>query len=137
MSSEPVEAHKASSQSVASPDERHLKAVLGDLFEHTQVLVRQEIELGKAEVEVRVANAKAALVRGAIAAGLFYAAYLTSLTSLVLLLAQWMPAWFGALIVALLASAGAVIFTRLGQASVQAVKHPSETSSITRQRAHS
>jgi len=116
--------------------ERELKAVLANLVEHSETLVRQEIELGKAELNLRVDKAKVALRRGAISAALYYAAYLTTLVSLVLLLAEWLAPWLSALIVALIASAGAVVFTLLGRQALEQVKHPHETRSFTGRRAH-
>lgn len=107
--------------------ERELKAVLGDLFEHSETLVRQEIALGKAELDTRMEKAKTALMRGVISAGLYHAAYLTTLATLVLLLAQWVAPWAAALIIALAASAGAVVFTLLGRQALHEVKDPPET----------
>lgn len=125
--------------------QRELRAVLGDLFEHSETLVRQEVALGKAEITQRVDKAKVALRHGAISAGLFYAAYLTALATVVLLLAEWMAPWIASLVVAVAASAGAVVFTLLGKRALDEVKAPlsSDTqphmssSSLTRQRAHS
>lgn len=147
MNRDPSLPHPSLGDEPASPaTERELRAVLGDLFEHSETLVRQEVELGKAELHLRVDRAKVALRRGAISAGLYYAAYLTTLATLVLLLAEWMAPWIAALIVAVVAGAGAVVFTRLGKEALDDVKRPAlphtsqphmSSSSLTRQRAHS
>lgn len=113
----------------AEAGDRQLRAVLADLFEHTETLVRQEVELGKAEIHVRVDKAKAALVHGAISAGLYYAAYLTTLATLVLALSEWLPGWAAALVIAVAASAGAVVFTMLGKKALDEVKQPPQTES--------
>ncbi|HKO92856.1 MAG TPA: phage holin family protein, partial [Polyangiaceae bacterium] len=76
--------------------ERELKAVLADLVDHSQTLVRQEIELGKAELNLRIDKAKVALLRGALSAALYYAAYLATLATVVLLLAEWLAPWIAA-----------------------------------------
>jgi hypothetical protein len=101
-------------------DERHLQGVIADLWQHSETLVRQEIALAKAEYEARLVHAKAAFVRGAISAGLFYAAYLTTLATLVFVLVQWLAPWLAALIVALVACAGAVVFSWLGKQALHA-----------------
>ena len=116
--------------------QRELKAVLADLVDHSETLVRQEIELGKAELNLRVEKAKVALLRGAISAALYYAAYLATLATLVLVLATWVAAWLAALIVALVAGAGAAVFTLLGWQAVKQVKHPHESHSFSGRRAH-
>ncbi|HEX6243112.1 MAG TPA: phage holin family protein [Polyangiales bacterium] len=110
--------------------------MLADLFEHSETLVRQEVELGKAEIALRVEKAKAAALRGAISAGLYHAAYLTTLATVVLLLCEWVAPWLASLIVALVASAGAVVFTLLGRQALHEIKDPPETRPIMRQRAH-
>lgn len=100
--------------------ERELKMVLADLVEHSQTLARQELALLKAEYEARLSSGKAALRDAAMSFGLFYAAYLTILATLVLLLAQWTPPWVASLIVAVAASGGAVLFTWLGKQAYDA-----------------
>jgi hypothetical protein len=114
---------------VREPDiehERELKSVIADLWQHSETLVHQELALAKAEFETHVARAKTAIVRGAISAGLYYAAYLTTLATLVLALAQWLPPWLASLIVASAASAGAFVFTRLGKESLKALRQAEE-----------
>jgi hypothetical protein len=118
-------------------NDRELKALLADLVEHSETLVRQEVALGKAELNLRIDKAKVALLRAAVTVALYYAAYLTTLATLVLLLATWVAAWVAALIVALIASAGAVVFTLLSRQALEQVKHPHEHPSfIPGRRAH-
>lgn len=146
MSEDPTLTRPPLGAPVSHETERELRALLGDLFEHSEVLLRQEVELGKAELHLRVEKGKQALRRGAISAGLFYAAYLTTLTTLVLVLCQWMMPWLAALIVAVVASGGAVVFSLLGKQALDDAKHPSlphtstphmSSRSLTRERAHS
>jgi hypothetical protein len=136
LSAPPVELATPRVPTVPGSD-RELKALLADLVDHSETLVRQEFELGKTELNLRVEKAKLALLHGAISAALYYAAYLTTLACLVLLLAQWVAAWLAALIVALVASAGAAVFTLLGRKALEQVKHPHQTiRSFTGERAH-
>jgi hypothetical protein len=62
---------------------------------------------------------------------------LTTLATLVLLLSEWVAPWIASLIIALLASAGAVVFTLLGRQALHEIKDPPETRPILRHRAHS
>jgi Flp pilus assembly protein TadB len=123
-----------------SDGERELKSVVADLWEHSETLVRQELALVKAEYEARLAHAKAALQHGVISLGLFHAAYLTTLATLVLLLAQWLPPWTASLIIAIGASAAAFVFTRLSKRALAEATQPLASQSDqqrARQHAHS
>jgi len=90
-------------------DEQSLKAIVVDLWEHGEKLVKAElelgIELGKSELDRRVANGKIVLRHTAIMSGFFYAGYLTLLASLVLGLSTVMPAWLAALAVGIVSGA--------------------------------
>jgi hypothetical protein len=106
--------------------ERQLAAVVADLWEHSETLIRQELALVKAEYEARAIHAKAALQHSAISIGLFHAAYLTTLAMLLLLLAKWLDPSLAALILAIGASAGAFVFTRLGKQALNEAIKPSQ-----------
>jgi hypothetical protein len=134
---------------VAAPGARHeeraLQALLADLWQHSETLVRQELALAKAEYEVRVANAKVAVRRSAISLGLFHAAYLTTLATLALALAEWLAPWLASLIIAVGASGGALIFAWLGVRAAKVATSPPESQQshhrgqhhqLRRQRAH-
>jgi hypothetical protein len=120
----PSPAAEATAPAARQEGERALQSLLADLWVHSETLVRQEISLAKAEYEVRVANAKMAVRRGAISFGLFHAAYLTTLATLVLALAQWLEPWLASMIIAIGAAAGASIFTWLGVRAAEAVIAP-------------
>jgi hypothetical protein len=125
-----------------------LRRVLGDLWQHSETLVRQELALAKAEYEVRLAQGKAAVRRAGIAAGLFHAAYLSTLATIVLVLAQWLEPWLASLVVAIGASAGAFTFAWAGKQAAENAVAPLEKDagpsniqhrhnhSVGRQRAH-
>lgn len=134
-------------QARSMAERRELQALLADLWQHSETLVRQEVELLKAEYEARAIHAKSALQRGAISIGLLHAAYLTTLATLVLVLAQWIEPWLASLIVAIAASAGALAFAWLGRQELRQAterlerpKHPrieEHGQALGRQRAHS
>jgi MFS family permease len=85
------------------------------LSEQTSTLVRQEMELAKAELSERgkAAGVGAGLLGGAGLIGLLAAGALT--TFLILLLAEAMDAWVAALIVAVVYGAGAAVLALVGR----------------------
>ena len=124
---------------------RELQSVLADVWLHSETLVRQELALVKAEYETRTSELKAAVRRGALSLGLFHAAYLTTLATIVLVLAQWLEPWLSSLLVAIGASAGAFTFTWLGKQALEEATAPRASSEsmklrdhhqVRRQRAH-
>jgi len=89
-------------------DEQSLKAIVGDLWQHGEKLVKAEaelaVELGRTELNRHVEEGKVALRRTVIMSGFFYAGYLTLLASLVLGLSTVMPAWLAALAVGIVSA---------------------------------
>lgn len=84
-------------------DEQSLKAIVSDMWQHGERLIKAEvelgIELGKAELDRQVEQGKITLRHTAIMSGLFYAGYLTLLAALVLGLSELMPAFLAAALV--------------------------------------
>ncbi|HEX7294200.1 MAG TPA: phage holin family protein [Pyrinomonadaceae bacterium] len=82
--------------------ERPLGELFSDLASETSNLVRQEVALAKSELSDKFArvgkNVGSLVIGGAIA----YAAVLAILASVIILLADIMPAWLSALIVGLI-----------------------------------
>jgi Putative Actinobacterial Holin-X, holin superfamily III len=111
----------------ASQTEPELKAIVADLWHNSERLVQQELQLAVSELNVRVDKGKRALRTAAIAGGLFHAAYLTTLATLVLLLSQVLAPWLAAFLVALAASAGAYAFSWRSKRNAQQAAHPPET----------
>jgi hypothetical protein len=101
---------------------------MGELFtrlsEQASALVRQEVELAKAELRQKGkrAGAGAGLVGGGglLAVGAFAA--LT--TTLILVLSTWLDAWLASLIVTVVYGAGAALLALAGKKKVQAVGSP-------------
>jgi hypothetical protein len=112
---------------VSGNGEPELKAIVADLWQNSEHLVQQELELALSELDIRVDRAKVALRQAAIAGGLFHAAYLTTLATLVLLLSQAMTPWLAALLVAVVASAGAYAFSRRSKQTARHAARPPET----------
>jgi uncharacterized membrane protein YqjE len=104
--------------------EPELKAIVADLWHNSERLVQQELQLAVVELEARVDKAKVALRQAAIAGGLFHAAYLTTLATLVLLLSEVVAPWLAALLVAVIASAAAYAFTRRSKHTAREAAQP-------------
>lgn len=89
----------------AAPNTRAEDKSLGELFadlsRESSTLVRQELALAKAEMTQKAASAGKDV--GLVAAGGFlaYAAFLTLIAALVLLVAQFIAPWMAALLVAI------------------------------------
>lgn len=108
----------------AGPDERSVAELLRHLSEQTATLVRQEMELAKAELSVKGKRmgVGAGMFGGA---GLVAAYALGALTAcLILVLATAIDAWLAALIVAVVYAAIAGVLALTGKAKVQQATPP-------------
>ena len=104
--------------------ERPLGDLLKQLSQETATLVRQEIELAKAEVTTT--GKRAGIGAGMVgAAGIVGFLALGAFTAfLILVLNTFMPAWLGALIVTLLYAAAAGVLALRGKDKVQEAVPP-------------
>ena len=75
-----------------------LKDVLVELWQNMEKLVRQEVALATAELDLKAQRLKTELMAAAIGAALLLAGGLTLVATVVLLLDLVMPAWTAALI---------------------------------------
>jgi len=114
----------------AASDDRALADLMRDLSQQSTELIRQEIELAKAELRQK---GKAA----GIGAGMFGAAGLIALFAvgaltacLILALATAMDAWLAALIVAVVYLAAAGVAALLGKGKVQEATPPAPEQAI-------
>ena len=92
--------------------------LLKHLSEQTAMLVRQELDLAKAEMQQR--GKRAGLGLGLIGGGgvLALAAVGALTATLILVLAEWMDAWLAALIVTVVYAAGAAVLALQGKEKV-------------------
>jgi apolipoprotein N-acyltransferase len=92
--------------------------LLKHLSEQTATLVRQELDLARAEMQQR--GKRAGLGLGLIGGGgvLALAAVGALTATLILVLAEWMDAWLAALIVTLVYAAGAAVLALQGKEKV-------------------
>ena len=100
--------------------ERPIAEVAKDLTSDLTLLVRQELELARAELEQkgRIAASGAGMFAGAGALGLCAAGALTAF--LVLVCSLFLPGWAAALVVGAILAAGAFVLIRQGRERVAA-----------------
>jgi len=108
----------------AGPDERSVSDLLRHLSEQTATLVRQEMELAKAELSVK--GKRMGMGAGMFGgAGIVGAYALGALTAcLILVLATAIDAWLAALIVAVVYAAIAGVLALTGRSKVQQATPP-------------
>src|SRR5687768_4213024 len=82
----------------AAGAEPPLKEVLVELWQNLEKLVRQEIALAGAELDVKAQRLKTELTAVAIGAALLLAGSLALVATIILVLALVMPAWTASLI---------------------------------------
>jgi len=85
--------------SLVSPgSEPPLEDVLVELWQNTEKLVRQELALASAELDVKAQKLKTEVAASALGVGLIVAGALALVAAVILLLALVMPAWVAALL---------------------------------------
>lgn len=111
----------------ARPEQRGVGELLGEIASDLGTLVRQEIELAKAEVkqEAGKAGGAAGMFGGAGVAGLITAIF-ASLTLMFALDALMPIGWAAFIVTALWAVAGFVLYTR-GRDQLRSIKAPTQT----------
>jgi hypothetical protein len=106
------------------PAEKSLGEIVSEVSEKASLLVRQEIDLAKAEMSEKasVAGKGAGLLGGAAVVGLLAAGALTA--CLILALSEVIPDWLAALIVALVMGAVAAVLAMQGRNRIRAATPP-------------
>lgn len=104
--------------------EKTLGELLGQLSQETATLVRQEVELAKAEVgqKAKAGGAAAGMFGGAAFAALLAAGTFTAF--LILVLAEAMPAWVAALVITLVYAGAATFLALRGKERVKDMTPP-------------
>lgn len=111
-----------------TPTEELRERPIGDLVKQlagqTSTLVRQELDLAKAEMSQKatIAGKGAGLLGGAAVVGLLAAGALTA--CLILALSEVIPDWLAALVVALVMAAIAAVLALQGRNRIQAATPP-------------
>jgi len=79
--------------------ERSTSAIVSDLWSHTELLVHQELDLVRADLDVKVTHIKKDLAAASLSAAVMYAGVLTLLAGVVALLSRWIEVWLSAMAV--------------------------------------
>jgi hypothetical protein len=82
-----------------APEDRPIRELLSDLWNNSQILIKEELKLATTELESKVDEAKADLMKAALGAGALYAGVLALVAALVLFLAKFVAPWVAALLV--------------------------------------
>jgi hypothetical protein len=118
-------------QPLSPGGERELGVILTDMWQNAEKLLRQELALGLAEIDIRVDRLKQSLLAGVIAGAALYAGFLFLLASAALGLSKVMEPWLATLILGGVAlGVGVALATRSEHKAEQAVK-PDEHSERT------
>jgi hypothetical protein len=104
--------------------ERELGAIVADVWENAEKLVRQELELGLSEIDRRVDKLKVGLTTAVIGGAVLYAGILVLLAAVVLGLSTVMAPWLSALIVGgIVTGVGATMSQRGGAKAAESTKN--------------
>jgi hypothetical protein len=97
----------------AAASERPARAILGDLWQHTETLVSQEFQLARGELQAELLRAKRDLVAATVSGVVAFAGALSVVAAAILWLARYVDSALSALIVgALLLGAGFFLYER-------------------------
>lgn len=89
-----------------------LKDVLVELWKNMEKLLRQEIALASAELDLKAQRLKTEVTSAAIGAGLLLAGALALVAALILLLDLFLPAWLAALLTGTISAAGGLALVK-------------------------
>ena len=112
--------------SLSASGERELGAIVSDMWTNAEKLLRQELELGLAELSLRADKLKQGLLSAAIAGAFLFAGVLTLLATVVLGLSKVMEPWLAALIVGSLVTGVGVTLLMRGEHKVEQATTPDE-----------
>ena len=111
-------------QSMRAPargEERPVGEIIGELWENTEKLVRQEMELGLAELDRKATRLKADVTMAAVGGSVLYAGVLTLVAAVVLLLSKAVDPWLAALIVGVAVSGIGFMLVQRGKKDMESV----------------
>jgi len=100
-------------QSLTPSRERELGAIVTDMWSNAESLLRAEVDLGLAELDLRVEKLKRALLLATLGGAVVYAGVLLLLAAAVLGLSQVMAPWLATLLLgAVITAIGATLSLR-------------------------
>lgn len=111
---------------LATSGEREVGKIVADVWENAEKLVRQELELGLAEIDRRVEKLKVGLMTAAIGGAVLYAGVLVLLAAVVMGLGTVMAPWLAALIVGVLVTGAGAFMSQRGTHKAESAAKPDE-----------
>jgi hypothetical protein len=112
--------------SLSVSGERELGTIVSDMWLNAEKLLRQELELGLAELSLRADKLKQGLLSAAIAGAFLFAGVLTLLATVVLGLSKVMEPWLAALIVGSVVTSVGVTLLMRGEHKIEQAGTPDE-----------
>jgi hypothetical protein len=109
-------------------EERPLSELVSQLSRDGALLIQQEVTLAKRELEDKLREVRSETMSIAVGGLVLYAGGLTLTAALVLLLAQWMPAWSAALLLGVLVTGLGAALAGRGRRRLQQVQLTPERS---------
>jgi len=98
-----------------------MSAIVSDLWNHTELLVHQELDLVRADLDVKTAHLKRDVAAASLSGAVMYAGMLTMLAGVVALLSMWMSVWLSALLVGAVVMIAGFIVNRKSTRDLQNV----------------
>lgn len=111
---------------LTTSSQREVGAIVADVWENAEKLVRQELELGLAELDRRVEKLKIGLVTASIGGAVLYAGVLTLVAAVVIGLSNVMAPWLAALIVGLVITGVGAAMGKGGSSKATEAAKPDE-----------
>jgi hypothetical protein len=79
--------------------ERPTSSIVSDLWNHTELLLHQELDLVRADLDIKATRIKRDVTAASLSGAVIYAGVLTLLAGVVALLSKWMEVWLSAMLV--------------------------------------
>jgi hypothetical protein len=96
-------------------NDRPLTEIVGELWENTEKLVRQELELAMAELDRKVDRLKVDVSMAVVGGAVIYAGLLAIVAGVILLLSKAIDPWLAALIVGVVISGAGFMLLQRGK----------------------
>lgn len=120
---EPTVSGELPRDSLTTSSQREVGAIVADVWENAEKLMRQELELALAELDRRVDKLKVGLITATIGGAVLYGGILVLLAAAVLGLSTAMAPWLAALLVGVVVTGiGAVMSQRGGHKAGESAK---------------
>jgi len=106
---------------MATRSERPTRDILSDLWNHTELLVHQELDLVRADLGQKAAHIKRDVAAASLSGAVIYAGALTFLAGVVALLSKWMDVWLSAMLVGAVVLIAGTIVNRKSTRDLQGI----------------